>query len=90
MESTYKHKITTMDGTEREITLNRLTMRHGVRLQGKEIGDATELLIDMVAPEALDIIAPESLAGLVEIILETEKDFFVQLSRMALPGQATK
>ena len=81
LEKTYKHTIITLDGEEQEITLNRMTMRHGLKLAGLHEGNAVEALIDLVAPGVLDIIDPESMNGLVEVIMEKEKGFFAKLNK---------
>jgi hypothetical protein len=79
MEKTYTHTIKTLDGEEKEVTLHRMTVRHGMKLTSLQGDEAIEALIDMIAPGVLDEIAPESLSGLVELITETEKGFFDQL-----------
>ena len=81
MEKTYLHTIETLDGTEKEITLNRLTMRIGLKLVGLNETEAVELLVDTISPGTLDEIAPTSLTGLVEVIRDKEKSFFAQLAK---------
>ena len=91
MERTYTHTITTLDGDEKEITLNRLTMRHGMRLSGLSETEAVEVLVDMIAPGVLDEIAPDALSGLVDAIMEKEQSFFDQLAKsMIAPAKSRK
>jgi len=91
MEKQYKTTITTLDGETKEITLHRLTMRHGLKLQGITGEQAIESLIDMIAPGVLDEIAPNSLGDLVDVITEKEQGFFDQLAKsMTAPAKPRK
>lgn len=82
MEATYTHTITTLDGEEQEITLNRMTMRHGLKIAMLSPDTMIESLLDMVAPGVLDTISPESLLGLIEKVQEMEKSFFVRVGKL--------
>lgn len=81
MEKNYKTTITTLDGEDKEITLHRLTMRHGMKIVGLNESNAIEALVDMIAPDVLDEISPASLNDLVDTIMEKEKGFFDQLAK---------
>lgn len=91
MESTYKHTITTIDGTEVEVTLNRLTMRHGFKLQNvKPEDNVMEIMVDMISPGTLDIISPKSLGELFKLVEEKEAGFFAQMTEMLIPKTKPK
>lgn len=90
MERTYRHTITTIDGEEKEITCNRLSLRHGLRLQAIDPAAMTETLIDMVAPGMLDDISVDSFVELVDKIMEVESGFFDQLKKVKEGKSAKK